>query len=646
MAKASDLLGTFSQARDDQRRRVSWGAAVSRVATVLMVVAIVAIGAVALRQLWIEWQTAAAQGQSLWLEGLMSAMLVVLFISNIQSRTSGTAETGSLRQRVQVVRQALLAGDTELAPLAAPQPEPLADVPPHGESVRIERLRPLTDTQATLLDLCGATALPLGLVAAFLAIVLVGVDVTQPRAPNNPPPWLDGSMSVLAAVLLAIGVTWAVRRVREWRPQPAILDDVGIRWARRTRQPHVRWGDARAFYTVSTLGGTGEMFGWHIIYVLDSGEQVFSWQRAGSRFDRTRAASDQLARLIVGRSGLPLRDLSLAFKGATEPRPPGTPETANATRTRMLARIEAQARERQLDPRTEARLTALVGRLTPPDTAGAESVSAAVRRALEGVGLPAAPPKGTTGRGCALLLASVVVFALLAGASWGLQQAQGRYLACLPAQIHAEAPLYADSLAAPDGNWQVSGATANGARYQGHAYHLTGTAGNTVTAWTPTSYGDVAVQVTARQLGSTPSDGIGLIVRADAAGDDYIAFVTSPTDGGWTLWQYHPVDANADDDWHYLGGGSSAAIHKGPGAANTLLAITRGQSYVLFVNGSFAGAATDGDPDVYGSAPQIGTMTTAHQGYAGVYLADGATTGVFSDFAVYRVQPPTSLWYV
>jgi hypothetical protein len=158
----------------------------------------------------------------------------------------------------------------------------------------------------------------------------------------------------------------------------------------------------------------------------------------------------------------------------------------------------------------------------------------------------------------------------------------------------------------------------------------------------------VAVQVTARQFGGTQSDGIGLIVRANTAGDDYVAFIVSPTDGGWTLWQYHPIDANADDDWHYLGGGDSAAIHTGTDATDTLLAITRGQTYVLYVNGVFVGSASDGDPDVYGpdASPTVGTMTTPHHGSAGLYLADGVTAGVFSDFVVYRVQPPTSLWYV
>lgn len=642
MAKASELVGTFSRAHDEQGRRAQLAAVAARISTALMVLAIPAICSVAVRQLWIEWQTASVDTGLFWF-WLLPTLGVLLVILRLQLLFSSAAESDVLRLRVQVVRRTLLAGDTRLAPLVAEQPEPLDQAASGGESLRIGPLRPLTDTQLTLWDLWGSIVLTFGVLAAFLAAVFIGIDLTQPQAPNNPPLWLDVGTSVVAVILLGIGVPWMVRKVCEHRPRPVEVDSPGIRWAHRADQSPLPWGDIRAFYTVSVLSSLGEWPG-RRIYVLDSGDQVIAWQRSDSRFDRTLAASHQLVGLTVAHTGLPLRDLTLAFDRATEPRPNDSSRSASAIRARLLAQ-HGDARRRGLDARAETRLTALIGKLAPPDSADAEGVSAAVRQALEGVGLHAALPESAAGRGCMLLLAAVVAFALLAGTSWGAQQAQARYLASLPAQIHAETPLYADSLAAPDGTWLVSGATAGGVRYQDQSYRLTGTAGNPVTAWTPATYGDVAVQVTARQLGGTQEDGIGLIVRAKAAGDDYVAFVISPTDGGWTLWQYHPVDANPDDDWHYLGGGDSSAIRQGYDATNTLLAIARGQSYVLYVNGVFVGAATDGDPDVYGEGPTVGTMTTPRQGYAGVYLADGVTTGVFTDFAVYPVRPPTSLWY-
>ncbi len=646
MANVSTLLGTFGRARDDQGRRARWATIATRISTALIVLAIVVICVFALRQLWIEWQTAAAQPLYAWLIGFAFGMMLVLIIGNAQSNVSQAAQASALRQRVQVVRHALLAGDTRLAPLAVEQPE--ESVPAHGEPLEIGRVRPLTDGQAKLLDVVGATALSVGFLAAFVAVVLIGLGLTQPQARNNPPLWLDLGVGLLAVVLLAIGISWAVRGLRAGRRQEVVADELGIRWARRASQPSLPWSAARAFYTVSASGDSGELFG-RRVYVLDSSDQVFAWQRSESRFDRAREASDELVGLIARRTGLPLRDLTLAFQRTTEPVVPESPRAGNVIRERMLAQIErARERGRNLDPRAEARLTALIGKLAPPDTADAKGVATAVRQALQGAGLPAAPPTSAAGRGCMLTLAAVVAFALLAGASWGLEQAQTRYLAGLPAQIHAETPLYADSLAAHDSSWLVSGATANGVSYQDQSYRLTGTAGNPVTSWTPDTYGDVAVQVTARQLGGTQSDGIGLIVRATADGSDYVAFVVSPTDGEWTLWQYHPIDANPDDDWHYLSGGNSSAIHRGYDASNTLLALTRGQTYVLYANGVFLGAASDGDPDVYGpdAAQTVGTMTTLRQGSAGVYLADGVTTGVFTDFAVYRVQPPPSLWYV
>ncbi len=647
MANASVLLGTFARAHDDQHRRARWTATASRISTVLMALAIVAICVFALRQLWVEWQTAAAQPLLAWLIGLGFGMMLVVYAGSIQTKASEAAQTSALRQRVQVVRHALLAGDTQLAPLAAAQPEPWDCALSGDESLRYGRLHPLIDTQLTLRDVCGSTVLTFGVLAALVAALLIGIDLTQPQARNNPPPWLDIGSGALAVVLLGIGIPWTVRKVRGQLLRRFVeADALGLRWVGRPAHPRVLWGDVRAFYTVTVLSNLGEWPGQRL-YVLDGGDQVIAWQRSDSRFHRTLASSDQLAGLIAARTGLPLRDLTLAFERATEPQSPGSPQARSAIRERMLAQLEkARERGRTLDARAEVRLTALVGKLAPPDSADSASISAAVRQALGGADLPTAPPKSAAGRGCMLLLAAVVASALLAGAAWGVQQAQARYLAGLPAQIHAKTPLYADSLAAPDGTWLVSGATATGIEYQGQSYRLTGTAGNPVTSWTSATYGDVAVQVTARQLGGTQEDGIGLILRSNAAGDDYVAFVISPTDGGWTLWQYHPMDANADDDWHYLAGGDSSAVRKGYDATNTLLAITRGQSYVLYVNSVFVGAASDGDPDVYGNGSTVGTMSTPHQGHAGVYLADGVTTGVFTDFAVYRVQLPTSLWYV
>jgi hypothetical protein len=157
-----------------------------------MALTILAIWAFGLRQLWIGWQTVSVDSRLFWLL-LLPALQVALVLSRLPSSFSAAAESGALRQRVQVVRRALLAGDTRLAPLAAaqpqpqPQPQPLDQAASGGESLRIGPLRPLADTQLTLWDVCGSIVLTFGFLAAILAAILIGIDLTQPQARNNPP---------------------------------------------------------------------------------------------------------------------------------------------------------------------------------------------------------------------------------------------------------------------------------------------------------------------------------------------------------------------------------------------------------------------------------------------------------------------------
>ncbi len=153
-------------------------------------------------------------------------------------------------------------------------------------------------------------------------------------------------------------------------------------------------------------------------------------------------------------------------------------------------------------------------------------------------------------------------------------------------------------------------------------YHVTGPKGDWVGAWLRTTYVDSAVEVTASQTAGAQYDGVGLILRSDILNTHM------------TLDAYHYDLSNPDDNWTYLASGTSDAIHIGVLQPNRLLAIMRGGQYLLYINNQFVGSYYDDAHE------------TPRKGYAGVYVNDGTTEGIFTNFSVYQVKPPPSLDYV
>ncbi|HZC78565.1 MAG TPA: hypothetical protein VE258_12510, partial [Ktedonobacterales bacterium] len=88
------------------------------------------------------------------------------------------------------------------------------------------------------------------------------------------------------------------------------------------------------------------------------------------------------------------------------------------------------------------------------------------------------------------------------------------------------------------------------------------------------------------------------------------------------------------DNWTYLTSGTSAAIRIGVVQPNRLLVIMRGGQYLLYINNQFVGSYYDDAHD------------TPSRGYAGVYVNQANTEGIFTNFTVYQVKPPPSLEYV
>lgn len=234
------------------------------------------------------------------------------------------------------------------------------------------------------------------------------------------------------------------------------------------------------------------------------------------------------------------------------------------------------------------------------------------------------------------IVALVVLFFAPIVVGLRLQSVQRGYYNAIARHVLSHQPSFTDAMAQPDGRWPVKapdGGHDPSYRYQEGAYQITGgPAMNTVEAMLSTShgdpatFGDAAIEVTARQAGMSEYNGVGLILRDVESGPNgyFVAFWITP-DGGWSLSRF-AGNESAPGGWTGLVSSSDdssrwSPVHKGLGAANTILVVMRGDEIICFVNGQFVTAARDSHIPA--------------SGRAGVFLDDSANTGIFSDFAVY-----------
>lgn len=219
-----------------------------------------------------------------------------------------------------------------------------------------------------------------------------------------------------------------------------------------------------------------------------------------------------------------------------------------------------------------------------------------------------------------------------------MQSYQPTYLSNLPAQIHAEKPLYHDDLARRDGFWLEKAPTkddSSGFAYANGGYQVSGTQpGFSIeSVYLYQQFGDaVAYEVTATQSGTLKKDtgdGVGITFNSNEAQDDFMMFTVATT-GDWQIVHYKYVDDRPDDNWNYVTGGRSAAIHKGQGQTNRLLLVVRGHYFLVYINDQFVKSYdTRYDSDL------------ATSGYAGVFLDDSTLVGTFNNLSVYPVKPVT-----
>ncbi len=379
-------------------------------------------------------------------------------------------------------------------------------------------------------------------------------------------------MSGLLLVLMVMLVRWVW-----WNQLRGVhleASDAGLRQTNGGRRAtRIAWHEARAFYQIEerddilpSLRGNRL----RIVYALDSGEHMIVWALPAYPRPEMLAAHERLCGLIAARTRLPLRDLT--------------------------DQVEQRAAARQASHKAARRP---VGSDIAPT--GTPARPRLTRKQLAAFAAPA--------------LVVVLLFAAGGGAQFYQTQRDRQYAAWALARIHAEQPLYVDALRADDGQWPVHPAsdTTAGYAFADGSYQVTG-------GWAtlPYTYGDVAVEVTARQLGNAdPSFGVGLILRESGDGTAWVTFDVDRL-GWWTVQRY--LGTRPEAAARHTEVNQSGAVQREIGAANRLLVIMRGSQYFCYVNDQFVGVVWD---------------DALRAGQVGVSSKDDRTVGAFTDFAVY-----------
>jgi hypothetical protein len=582
--------------------------------TLVLLAAFLGGSAYGLWQAWqrAEWSSAALDSTCGVFPLLLVFVAVPVFV--LARRNAQRARPGDLTQSARLLPEMAATDDEQIAPLAPLQPVPLGASGLSGESLRIGPLmRPLTSPSGT-----GTT---LALVPTLVLFVLLFAFIPLFSAPG----FLTGIGSSLNTLLAPLIVAWLVIScvpmfvvLGLWTRRQTFFvsaDAHGVRWRRQghgaDREAFIPWSAVRALVRIMGPGPTETTtntayFTNSTNYLLIGPDVVLIWLVRAMASEAEAAASEALLRLSVTNSGKPLRDLSVAAKELAQVRVLGTRAWS-------------------------------LGAVTGQDAAPA-SLAELARRMQQGQ-----KPR-RTGLWVGLSLATILLIALTAlpfGASAWLQNYQSQYFATLPGRVLAEHPLFTDSLNVYDGIWpdhKPSATTNCGYKYLAvAAYELYGTTTNYVCyAYAEQTYGDVAVEVTATEggtLGPNLTDGVGLLLRGDADNTNYVAFFVLAS-GEWDLWHYQYVDANPNDNWNTLASGHSSTVNTGFGASNRLLVLMRGQVFLLYVNDHLLQTYDT----QYDDLPATGHM--------GVYLNEASISGMFTDFAVYPVQPMSSFWYV
>lgn len=582
-------------------RRIVWTNLVLRLALLLVLLMTLAVIPLAFLS---AWQTGDWQNLD---DNLLGAafpfILLFLLPAFPATRRNASPAVDALRRAASESR------DNTLAPIAQSVESNSTDI--LSGSARFDQIGALSNRQAA--EQVGRlfTILPVIWPIALLFNLYNGIrrESVLPFGMYLPDPKLvDISAAALGVVVFGMAGLLLIRARTYRHGVPVTADEWGIQWRpRRVRTISVAWHDVRSFFTFSygSAIGSGSAGLKTLVYVVDAGDGLLVWQCYPALSNvpaavRQRTEVDRFVKLVFARTGKPLRDLSSYARQLAER--PG----AIIHHGMLPQAAEYQQYATPLSGKAAARQT-----------------------------------RAYVARGCAILLALLLLPILLVGGAFAakaqLHDYQASYYASLPAKLHAHEPLYFSDLTSADDHWFNQDPTSDnpfGYVFADDGYHLTGLKDFVSDSWLHTTYVDSAVEVTASQTAGQTNDGVGLVLRSDIMNSNMVVFFASPTDGSWTLDAFHVGHANPDDNWTYLTGGTSAAIRIGVIQPNRLLVIIRGGQYLLYINNQFVGSYYDDAHE------------TPSRGYAGVYVNEANTEGIFTNFAVYQVKPPPSLEYI
>lgn len=569
--------------------------------------------------LWKAWQT--GDWSTFWTSitpSVLFFMLPLVFIIPFSRLwTPYAKQQALLRSNSRGIRDALSLNDDRLMPPVPLPPAPLAPADLAAGPVRLGPLRPFAASRPTANTAAVAgVILPLMLMFMFFPLFLTLSFDNDFSIFNfggaSYFPFFPFALIAFFAIPSAL-ITLVARLRMRGKGLYATVDALGIQWQRpaqakgevRIPWDHVRsmsrivYNGAYSGYGAYNYGASAySTAGWGVTtaYVLEAPDAALVWTVGSLSKPEEVAASEALLRTVVTRTSKPLREMT-GF--ATE-----IAQAGGNVGYILASRLPESA----------------------PSAAFAPFMSGqqAKRR-------PHIWP---------WLVAAVIVLlfgSLYGGGVWA-QSYQPTYFSNLPDQIHAEKPLYHDDLARRDGFWIEKAPTkddSSGFAYANGSYQVSGTQpGFSIESLNLyQQFGNtVAYEVTATQSGTMKKDsgdGVGIEFNSNQAQDGCMMFTVATT-GDWQIVHYKYVDDRPDDNWNYVTGGRSAAIHKGQGQSNQLLLVVRSHYFLVYINGQFVKS--------YDTHYDTGLPTS---GYAGVFLDDSTLVGTFNNFSVYPVKPVT-----
>ncbi len=212
-------------------------------------------------------------------------------------------------------------------------------------------------------------------------------------------------------------------------------------------------------------------------------------------------------------------------------------------------------------------------------------------------------------------------------------------LRTLPAQTAEQTPIYNAPFSGLQAGWPTrvaSAADTRSARFTPNGYELSATDPNQVYGvWTPLKTpGDSAVEMTIRLTSSQSNAGDaggGMLLNVSPNGSRALAFIINQY-GGVTLDTCHNLNSPQGACDHLLFDSFSQSPYPDDGAANTLLAIHRGQMYFFYLNNA----------PVFVYRDTIGEAGAS--GYVGAYLDQGGGNATITYVAIYPTPATLPFW--